>query len=139
MIGTLQQTAANRAARRREAAKVGRFRRGSAGSLHTALVQAGTSLDGHPRADLFKAAISDAYRHPGALHCIVCARPFATERPFAAFLMACSTVRPKMASLAAICAPCWSHAPFAEIEAEGERILRGIVPGGRFDDAEAAS
>lgn len=134
-----QQIAANRASRRLQAAKVNRFRRRAGRELDTALVQAGASLDSHPRADLFKAAISDAYRHPGSLRCMLCARQFATERPYAAFLLSCATRKPKMASLSAICAPCWSHAPVSEIEAEAERLLRGIVPGGRFDDAEAAS
>jgi hypothetical protein len=130
----LRPVASNRAVRRRESAKVSHFRRQSGLVLDTAMIAAGTLLDGHGRAEVYRAAIANAYRNPGSLRCMLCARPFATERPFAAFLLSCSAVRPTIASASVICRSCWTDAPGTDVEAAAMRVLRRFVPDGDFLD-----
>ncbi|MGY4506995.1 hypothetical protein [Bradyrhizobium sp. USDA 3650] len=136
---TAPLTAANRAVRRREAALIGKYRRHAGRELDTALVEAGAPLDGHPHATVFRKAVAEVYRDPGALRCLVCASAFAHERPFRAFLLSCAAVEPAIAAASAICLFCWRDVPLSEIEAQAERVLRRVVPDGVFDLIEAAS
>ncbi|MCG2665318.1 hypothetical protein ACFPFP_00050 [Bradyrhizobium sp. GCM10023182] len=135
MIATLQQTAANRAVRRREAAEIGRYRRRAGRALDTTLIEAGAPLDGHAHVDIFRKAVGEVYRRPSSVKCIICGCAFSSEQPFGAFLFSCGADRPTMASASAICVACWHDAPFCEIELAAVRILRRIVPNGVFDPA----
>lgn len=102
-------------------------------SLLTYLVAADTSLAGHP---LLCSALSYwrsniQQRRP---FCPACKANFADDVHAAAFLFATIAVAPTSASVSAFCDRCWHGLPPATIEREAARVLRSIVPNGKFLD-----
>lgn len=69
--------------------------------------------------------------------CPGCRASFANDATAAAFLFATTAVAPTNASVTAFCDECW-HLPPADIEREAVRVLRQLLPGGRFLDRGAS-
>ena len=114
---------------------IARFRREvSHASLLTYMVPADAPLDGHP---LLCGALSYwrsniQQRRP---FCPACKASFADDADAAAFLFATPAVAPTSASVSAFCSECWNDLPPQVIEREAARVLRQVIPGGRFLDA----
>jgi hypothetical protein len=67
--------------------------------------------------------------------CISCSRSFASGELWpTAFLLSTPGVSP-IVSVSGICSRCWSESSPAEIESACLRVLRKIIPGGRWLDA----
>jgi hypothetical protein len=113
---------------------IARFRRdASRASLLTYMVAADQPLDSHP---LLRNALSYwrsniQQRRP---FCPACKANFADDARPGAFLFATIAVAPTSASVSAFCDECWRDLPEAEIEREAARVLRHLIPGGRFLD-----
>jgi hypothetical protein len=68
--------------------------------------------------------------------CPACKANFADDATAAAFLFAVPALAPTSASVTAFCTDCW-HMPPADIERVAVRVLRGLIPNGRFLDGDA--
>lgn len=102
--------------------------------LVTYLTAADQPLDGHP---LLSQALSFwrgniQQRRP---FCPACRAKFADDAHPGAFLFATIPVAPTSASVSAFCDQCWHDLPPDVIEREAARVLRRLIPGGRFLDA----
>jgi hypothetical protein len=121
----------NRATRRSEARA---FRREvSHAHLTTYLLEADLRLDGHP---LLEGAISFWYsgiktRRP---FCCACKASFLDDAVQAAAFLLAVPPAATSAGVSAFCHQCWQTLPMSEIEAIATRVLRKVVPGGRFED-----
>jgi hypothetical protein len=103
--------------------------------LVTYLTAADAPLDGHP---LLCRALSYwrgniQQRRP---YCPACRANFADDAHPGAFLFATTAVAPTSASVTAFCTDCWHDLPPDEIEREAARVLRHLIPGGRFLDRQ---
>jgi hypothetical protein len=91
------------------------------------------SLDRHP---LLRRALE--YWRGNVPHrrpiCPGCRASFANDATAVAFLFATTAVAPTNASVTAFCDKCW-HLPPADIECISARVLRQLLPNGRFLDA----
>jgi hypothetical protein len=68
--------------------------------------------------------------------CICCKANFADDAVIGAHLFAMPAAAPTSASVSGICVECWRDLPDAAIEREATRLLRQLLPHGRFiDDA----
>jgi hypothetical protein len=67
--------------------------------------------------------------------CPGCRASFANDATAAAFLFATTAVAPTNASVTAFCNECW-HLPPADIEREAVRVLRQLLPQGKFLDPQ---
>lgn len=124
-----------RAQRRADKSTARRFERQVAGGfLTTTRIEAGADLRGHPHADLYRRAIADAAGNPGSLACIACRQSLTSRRPYKAFLLSAAEARPSIATASAICVECWTPDDLTDIELSATRVLRKIVPNGRFID-----
>jgi hypothetical protein len=101
--------------------------------LLTYMVVADAPLDSHP---LLPNALSYwrsniQQRRP---FCPACRANFADDAHPGAFLFATIAVAPTSASVTAFCDECWRDLPPEVIEREAARVLRHLIPGGRFLD-----
>jgi hypothetical protein len=99
--------------------------------LVTYMVPVDISLDGHP---LLRDALSYwrsniQQRRPT---CLACKTGFADDAHPGAFLFATIAVAPTSASVSAFCDQCWHDLPPEVIEREAARVLRHLIPNGRF-------
>jgi hypothetical protein len=67
--------------------------------------------------------------------CPSCRASFAEDAQAAAFLFAVPSLAPTSASVTAICDRCWRGLPPDDIEREAAKVLRQLIPGGKFLDA----
>jgi hypothetical protein len=67
--------------------------------------------------------------------CPACKANFADDATAAAFLFAVPALAPTSASVTAICDQCWRNLPPDAIEREAAKVLRQLIPHGRFLDA----
>jgi hypothetical protein len=113
---------------------IARFKReASRVSLLTYMVAADVSLDHHP---LLSHALSFwrgniQQRRP---FCPACKANYADDAHPGAFLFVTLAIAPTSASVSAFCDQCWRDLPPATIEREAARVLRSIVPNGKFLD-----
>jgi hypothetical protein len=114
-------------------ASVSAFRRHVGRYLDTALLPAGTNLDGHPV--LASAVVYwEQQRQAHTRQCIACMEPFdADGSTVGAFLFATVPTMPGSASISAICKDCIATLPTARVEECCSRMLRKMLPSGRFD------
>lgn len=126
MTSPTDRAGGNRAARRTK----GRFARSARGVLETSLIPADASLRGHPFGRTIANAIADLLAG-GAITCICC-RQVSTGA--SAFLAAINPRRPTIAAISAICGPCWRDRSFEDHESAAERVLKTVLPTGRFLD-----
>ena len=96
-------------------------------------VRADAPLDGHP---LLRNAVSFwlsniQQRRP---FCPTCKANYADDAHPGAFLFATMAVAPTSASVSAFCDQCWRDLPPEVIEREAARVLRHLIPDGRFLD-----
>jgi hypothetical protein len=101
--------------------------------LDTFLIDAGASLDGHP---LLSHALSFwrsriQQRRP---FCPNCKRSYADDAHPGAILFSTLAVAPTTASVTVFCDQCWRDLPLTVIEREAVRVLRQVIPNGRFLD-----
>jgi hypothetical protein len=101
--------------------------------LVTFLIAADVSLDRHP---LLRNALlfwrgNIRQRRP---FCPACRANYADDAHPAAFLFATTAIAPTSASVSAFCDDCWRDLPPEAIEREAARVLRHLIPGGRFLD-----
>ena len=101
--------------------------------LVTHLIAADAPLDGHP---LLSHALSYwrsniQQRRP---FCPACKASFADDTHPGAFLFATIPVAPTSASVTAFCDECWRDLSPEQLEREAARVLRNLIPGGRFLD-----
>jgi hypothetical protein len=101
--------------------------------LVTHLVAANAPLDHYP---LLSRAVSFwrsgiQQRRP---FCPACRANYADGAHAAAFLFAMPSIAPTSASVTAFCDECWRDLPPDVIEREAARVLRHLIPGGRFLD-----
>jgi hypothetical protein len=68
--------------------------------------------------------------------CPACKGNFADDAKAAAFLFAVPSLAPTSASVSAICTSCWNGLPPDDIEREVAKVLRQLIPHGRFLDAQ---
>jgi hypothetical protein len=118
-------------AQRRSSIRVFRKRAGT--FLQTTLVPSDAPLDHRPvlvDAVRFWQANRSA-RRPS---CIGCKAKFAdaSTEP-AAFLFVTSPGTPGAASVSVFYAECWQTLPMCEVEANAQRVLRRLLPGGRLE------
>lgn len=66
--------------------------------------------------------------------CPNCCANFADDAHPGAFLFSTPEVAPTAASVTVFCTECWRDLDIAEIEAVAARVLRAVMPGGRFLD-----
>lgn len=66
--------------------------------------------------------------------CPACKANYADDALPGAFLFSTIAVAPTNASVTAFCDQCWRDQPISDIEREATRVLRAIVPDGRFLD-----
>ncbi|WP_354096613.1 hypothetical protein [Bradyrhizobium sp. RT10b] len=99
----------------------------------TRLIPADAPLDGHP---LLQHALSFwrgniQQRRP---FCPICKRNYADDAHPGAILFTTLPIAPTSASVTAFCTECWNDQPPAVIEREAARVLRQVIPNGRFLD-----
>ena len=101
-------------------------------SLLTYMVAADADLDGHP---LLSRALS--YWRGNIQHrrpfCPACKASFADDAFPGAFLLSVPPLAPTTASVTAFCTECWHDLSISDIEREATRVLRMVVPGGKFE------
>ena len=101
----------------------------------THLIDANADLDGYPLlsrvATAWRAGI--AQRKPW---CIACEASFAEAARPGAYLFATPSGAADIASVSVLCADCWRDLPPDAIEREATRVLRQLIPNGRFDPLE---
>jgi hypothetical protein len=102
--------------------------------LVTYLVDADAPLDDHP---LLCRALSYwrsniQQRRP---FCPACNANFADDARAAAFLFAMPSLAPTSASVTAFCDQCWNALPPDAVQREATKVLRQLIPNGRFLDA----
>jgi hypothetical protein len=66
--------------------------------------------------------------------CPACKSNYAADARPGAFLFATTAVAPRSASVTCFCEQCWSDLTPDDIEREAARVLRQVIPGGRFLD-----
>jgi hypothetical protein len=66
--------------------------------------------------------------------CPACRANYADDAHAAAFLFAVPSLAPTSASVTAICTDCWRDLPPDAIERQAAKVLRGLIPHGRFLD-----
>lgn len=122
--------------RHQRRASLADFRReASRAYLLTHLLDANTSFADHPT---LKDALAfwKANRVSRRPRCIACKVDLADPTaPVGAFLFATSPGAAGAVSVSAICPDCWRALPMSEIEVAALRVLRRLLPGGRFEDA----
>ena len=72
-------------------------------------------------------------------YCPNCKANFADDAHPGAFLFSTIAVAPTSATVTAFCDQCWHDLSPAVIERQAARVLRQILPGGRFLDQQDAS
>jgi hypothetical protein len=122
----------NRHSRRSELRSYKREAHGS--HLVTHLIAADAPLDRHP---LLSNALSFwrgniQRRRP---FCPICKANYADAAHPGAILFSTLAVAPTSASVTMFCDECWRDQPLAVIEREATRVLRMVMPNGRFLDA----
>jgi hypothetical protein len=118
----------NRATRRADLAE---FKRDANKGLDTFLIDA-DALDDHP---VFARAVSFwrdgiPQRRP---FCMMCKSSFADDAVAGAFLFAMPSAAPSSISVTAICDECWRDLPDDVVERAAVRVLRRLLPRGRFE------
>jgi hypothetical protein len=66
--------------------------------------------------------------------CPACEANYADDAHPGAYLFATLPVAPTSASVTAICTSCWNGLPPDDIERVVARVLRHVIPGGKFLD-----
>lgn len=114
-------------------AEVARFRRRTGGALLTHLVDARTSLAGHP---LLQEAVMFWRAGIGTrkLQCFACTTKFTEETRAAAFLLAAPCSMPTGVSVSALCCECWSGLSEGEMRRAALSVLQTVLPGAHFAD-----
>jgi hypothetical protein len=114
-------------------ASVAAFRRNVGRYLDTALVPAGTNLDGYP---VLRDALVywEAQRQVHSRQCIACMTEFdADGSTVGAFLFATAPSMPGSASISAFCRKCVQELPATRVEECCVRMLKKLLPSGRFE------
>ena len=98
----------------------------------THLIDVRADLSGFPMLERIAAAWSAAIpsRKP---FCFCCRSKFSDSARPGAYLFATSPGAADIASVSVMCVECWQTLPMTDIERIAARVLRAIIPDGRFD------